>query len=120
MANPSKAKGTKAETELVRWLNGNGFGQAERRALHGSTDLGDVVGIPSMVVSVKMRKQGAQMNFSGWLNDLAGMVLNATKAGACAPAGLLVVRRTGYPDPARWYAVQEVGTWFDIYGELLT
>jgi hypothetical protein len=120
VANPSKAKGTKAETDLVRWLQTQGHSSVERRALHGNADRGDIIGLPSMVVSVKMRKAGAAMDWSGWLNDLRGMVTNATPAGMDDLCGLLVVKRTGYPDPGRWYAVQELHAWFDLYGGLMT
>ena len=121
MANPSKAKGTKAETDFIRWLIKTGWPQAERRVLHGNADRGDVINLTDLVCSIKMRKRGATMDLSGWLRDLDGMRVNARDPNAEEPpSGLLIVRRTGYPDPARWYAIQEAGQWFDLYGELLT
>lgn len=41
MANKSKAKGTKGETKVVRYLQEHGI-EAQRRALAGSKDVGDV------------------------------------------------------------------------------
>lgn len=41
MANKSKAKGTRAETKVVRYLGSFGI-EAQRRALTGSLDTGDV------------------------------------------------------------------------------
>lgn len=41
MANPSKAKGTAAETRVVKYLRSFGI-QAERKALSGSKDCGDI------------------------------------------------------------------------------
>jgi len=41
MANPSKAIGTRAETNVVKYLRGQGL-RAERKALAGSADEGDV------------------------------------------------------------------------------
>lgn len=43
VSNPSKQKGTKAETAVVRWLQDNGFPDARRLAPSGATDKGDVV-----------------------------------------------------------------------------
>ena len=41
MANPSKAKGTKGETRVVNYLLSQGY-KAQRRALSGSEDKGDI------------------------------------------------------------------------------
>ena len=39
MVTRSKDIGTRAETAVVRYLAAHGFPAAERRALHGATDL---------------------------------------------------------------------------------
>ena len=49
MTNRPKAIGTAAETAVVRYLAAHGFPAAERRALHGATDLGDITGTPQIV-----------------------------------------------------------------------
>jgi len=41
----SKQKGTAWETAIVRYLNDHGFPNAERRALSGTQDRGDIAGI---------------------------------------------------------------------------
>ena len=41
MSNPSKAKGTRAETKVARYLSNHGF-PTERKALAGSADKGDL------------------------------------------------------------------------------
>ena len=41
MANPSKAKGTRAESRVVKYLRGLGYG-VRRKALAGSKDEGDI------------------------------------------------------------------------------
>lgn len=48
MTNRPKAIGTAAETAVVRYLAAHGFPAAERRALHGATDLGDITGTPGL------------------------------------------------------------------------
>lgn len=55
MSTKSKAKGTAAEREVVRYL-ANWWPAAERRALSGNKDKGDVAGIPGVVVEVKAAK----------------------------------------------------------------
>jgi len=48
----SKAKGTKAESDVVRYLQ-NWWPAAERRALSGNKDKGDVAGIPGVCIEIK-------------------------------------------------------------------
>lgn len=121
MANPSKARGTKGETDLVNWFHDNGEPQVERHALHGNKDIGDINGVPSLTVSVKAYGPGQKLDLSVWLNELDVMRVNAKPMATMSlPAGLLVVRRTRYPNPGDWYAVQTVSQWWDLYKELLT
>jgi hypothetical protein len=49
----SKAKGTAAETAVVRAYIAAGAVYAERRALSGVLDRGDVAGVPGIVTEVK-------------------------------------------------------------------
>jgi hypothetical protein len=42
MVNRPKAIGTQFETDLARYLQSNGFPDAERKVLHGRYDIGDV------------------------------------------------------------------------------
>lgn len=129
MANPSRNKGTAAETAVVRWFHEQGETQVDRHPLRGSKDVGDIRGVPSCVVSVKMRGRDKPMDFSGWLRDLEVMKRNQLDADRRGhpypdvlgpPAGLLVVRRTGYPNVGDWYAVQRVADWWSTFRELLT
>lgn len=53
MVNKSKSKGTAFESAIVKALNEAGYIHAERRALHGTTDLGDIAGIPGVVIEAK-------------------------------------------------------------------
>lgn len=119
--NRPRAKGTAAETAVVRWFQAQGERQVERHALHGNRDVGDINGLPSMVVSVKAPGQGRPVNFSAALADLEVMKRNATRYdGEELPCGLLVSRRVGYRDVGDWYAVQRLGDWWALYRELLT
>ncbi len=49
----NKDKGTRAETAVVRLARELGFPYAERRALTGGKDRGDITGIPGVVIQVK-------------------------------------------------------------------
>ncbi len=54
--NPSKAKGTKFESDVVAYLRDHGFPNAERRTLHGNQDQGDIAGIEDWVLELKATK----------------------------------------------------------------
>ena len=54
--NKSKIKGTHMETRVVKYLVENGFSRAERRALQGSLDKGDIAGVDDATIEVKNEK----------------------------------------------------------------
>lgn len=62
----SKQKGTAWETAVVRYLTGHGFPHAERRALTGSQDRGDIAGVPGWVLEAKNCARDA---LSGWIDE---------------------------------------------------
>ena len=68
MANPSKQKGTRAETKVVRYLEDHGF-VARRQALAGSDDHGDIEAYrpdstEKIIIEVKAGKQTTAPNRS--------------------------------------------------------
>ncbi len=95
----SKEKGTRAETAVVRWLRENGFAGAERRALQGVADKGDVAGIPGIVVEVKDRRSYA---IPAWLRET-----ETETAAADADHGVLVVKPNGVGETrvGEWWAI---------------
>jgi len=97
----SKAKGTTAETAVVRFLQANGHPRAERRALAGAQDRGDIAGIPGVVIEVKAAKR----------LELAAFIDEAIKE-AERPSGdynLPVVwhKRRGKGSPGDWYVTMD-------------
>jgi hypothetical protein len=90
----SKAKGTRAESEVVKYLQ-QWWPAAERRALSGALDKGDVAGIPGVVVEVKA---AATQLIVPWQRETWKEMLNA---GACRC--ILVVKRPHKP-VSRWDA----------------
>jgi hypothetical protein len=104
MANPSKAKGTAAETAVVRWARDNGFPMADRQPLRGNRDAGDIDLCPGIVLEVK-NHAGAAVGqprpglLAAWMAQAA---LECENAGAVMCP--LVVKRGGTADPGRWFA----------------
>lgn len=110
MANRSKQKGTAYETEIAQYLRSRGWVHAERRALAGHNDLGDITGIPGCVIEAKACKT---FDLPGWLNELEQEVANAR-----ADVGFVFVRRRGTSDRGRDYAVMTVRQACDLLARL--
>ena len=93
MGNPSKNKGTRAESAVVKFLNDHGL-QAERRALSGSEDKGDIKvlnknGKPR-IIEVKAGKQTHNPNrtqLEEWLRQARTEEFNSGM-----PCALCIVR----------------------------
>ena len=88
----SKDKGTRAETAVVRYCRGF-FPAAERRALHGRHDVGDILLAPGIIIEVKAGKaaQTASLRkIRDWIAETQREVVNAD-----ADLGLLVTQRQG-------------------------
>jgi len=104
MARP-KDIGTAAETAVVKALRVHGFPHAERRALAGTYDLGDIVGTVGIVWEVKggeAAKSASDGQIEKWLEETERERLNAN-----AEYGVLVVQRKGIgaPNAHRWWAI---------------
>lgn len=74
MTNRSKAKGTAWERRLVDYLIAHGFPYAERRALEGVNDRGDVAGIPGVVLELKNCKK---VELASWVDEMVVEKRNA-------------------------------------------
>lgn len=96
--NRPKQIGTAGETAFTRYAQACGFPGAERRALHGALDLGDVLLCPGVVVEVKSGKhaQKASRNqIHDWLQETEIERVNSN-----ATIALLVTQHKGI-GPAR-------------------
>lgn len=112
MARP-KDIGTAGETAVVRYLNANGFPHAERRALAGAYDLGDITGTPGVAWEVKAgqaAKTAGDKQVTDWLVETETERVNAR-----ADVGVLVMARAGYgaARAGQWWAV--VPGWAFVY-----
>lgn len=76
MANPSKQKGTKAETAVVRYMVDLGLDDAHRQPLAGAKDIGDVRQ-GNAVFSVKNWKNHTDGDIDKWLLEMEAQRLNA-------------------------------------------
>jgi len=98
----AKQKGTAAETALVRFLVGQGFPGAERRALGGGgsgEDLGDLTGTPGLAWEVKNHKT---YQIPAWLKECETERINAK-----ADFGILAIKPNGVglSNAGQWWAV---------------
>ena len=103
MANPSKQKGTKAETAVVRYLDLRGV-DAVRNVLHGSADEGDIraeIEGLEYCFEVKNRKR---IELAKWMGELS-----REKENAGADCGILVIKPegTGLEKVGKWWVVME-------------
>lgn len=72
MANPSKRRGTYGENRILRFFR-PWFPRAERRALHGTNDKGDLVNVGGFTISCKFQKQ---LRLQEWMRELETQMKN--------------------------------------------
>jgi Holliday junction resolvase len=106
----ARAKGTAAETAVVRFLQDHGYPHAERRALAGSQDRGDIAGIPGVVIEVKA---AARLELAAWADET---IREASSAGVVIETPVLCVKRRGKGSPADWYWIVDGWTMLELIG----
>ena len=97
--------GTAAETAVVRYRRHNGFPQAERRALRGAQDAGDITGTPGVCWEIKggaVAKLASDGQVQDWLDET-----DKERSAAGADVGVLVLQRRGIgvANTGRWWAL---------------
>lgn len=93
----SKRKGTAWESALVAYLRDNGVPHAERRALSGSKDRGDIAGIPGVAIEAKSANE---IKLAAWIDEA-----ETERANDGADLGVLWIKRRGKASPGSGYAV---------------
>lgn len=86
-----------------------GWAHAERRALHGNVDKGDLTGLPGVVVEMKDCKA---LTFGPWLNEAK---LERDNAGA--DIGVVWAKRRGFIDPKDGFVVMDGDTFMRLLKE---
>lgn len=105
MTNKPKAKGTLAETAVVRVLKDAGF-RAKRLTLHGSSDVGDIdCGLDEVCIEVKGGHAAEQASDGQIVKWLAETEKERVNAGA--KIGILIVKRhrVGPANAGQWWAI---------------
>lgn len=90
MTNPSKNKGTSWETACVRYFRANGFPQAERIALAGAYDMGDIRVTSGLIAECKNHKVVTDNLIHEWQAETI-----AEKRNAGADKAWLIIKRAG-------------------------
>jgi Holliday junction resolvase len=108
VSTKSKAKGTAAEREVVNYLK-NWWPAAERRALSGNKDKGDVAGIPGVVVEVKA---AVRQELAKWQRETLAEMANAS-AERC----MLVVKQPykAVPQWDAWLRIDQLPPELRVY-----
>jgi len=99
----NKARGTRFETAVVTFLREHGVTYAERRALSGARDLGDVTGIPGGPV-IECKSQN-RISLAEWLDEADTEAQNAR-----APFGVVWAKRRGKASAGDGYVVMDGNT----------
>ena len=105
----ARQKGTSWETQIVRYLNENGYPGADRSPLRGNKDRGDVAGIPGVCIEAKNCKT---LTPSVWLDELAVEMTNGD-----AETGVVIAKRRGTTDVGKSYALMPVSVWLALLKE---
>lgn len=110
MVNKPKAIGTRTETAVVRYLREHGWPAAERRALRGTCDAGDITGTPGICWSVKggvAAETASDAQINTWRHQL-----DQQQQYAHADVAVLVVKRRGHSTASAgaWWAVLSAAT----------
>jgi hypothetical protein len=101
-----KRKGTAWESAVVAFLAERGFPYAERRALAGAADKGDVTGIPGVVIECKSQNR---QSLAEWLDEA-----DVERDNAGARVGVVWFKRRGFTSPGRGYVLMDGATFTDL------
>ena len=95
----SKRKGTRWESALVAWMREHGHPRAERRALAGRLDVGDVCNALDGDLVIEA-KDAATLRLYDWCDEA-----ERERVAAGARYAFVAVKRYGTSDVGRGYAV---------------
>ena len=98
----SKRKGTAWESEIVNYLRLVGVPHAERRALAGAKDRGDIAGIPGVVIECK---SAARVELAAWVDEA-----ETERENDGAEYGIVAIKRRGRGSGGDGYAVLPVAS----------
>ena len=113
MSNASKVKGTAWESAVAKFLRLNGFRAADRRAPTGNRDRGDITGVSGWLISCK---NVHRFLISEFIEEARQQAKNQDEFeqvdGANTP--VVFLKRVGYSDPGRSFAILEIRDFVDL------
>jgi hypothetical protein len=107
MTDGPRKIGTAWETAVVNHLHQRGILTAERRALHGNRDIGDLTGLPGFLIGCKNERA---IRLALYMDELR--VQRGNLVGGNGVVTAEVVKRRG-SGPGRAYVVTELDDWID-------
>ena len=114
MSRRPKDIGTWTETSVVLWLHDHGFPHAERRALYGSADRGDILVTAGIIFEVK----GGKAAETASDDQIAAWLVEAEKERVNAGADLcpLILKRKGKGrvQAGSWWFIVPSGGWMRL------
>ena len=93
----SRRKGTSWETAIVAFLRSVGVPYAERRALGGNKDRGDIAGLPGIAIEAKSARA---IELSKWVDEA-----EKERANDGARIGLVWIKRRGKTCPGSGFVI---------------
>jgi hypothetical protein len=91
---------------VVRWLQAHGFPLAERRALRGRDDRGDIAGIPGVALEVKNCNR---TELAVWMDEA-----KAEAANAGVSTFAVIHKRRGRGDPGEWFVTLPLSVFSEL------
>jgi hypothetical protein len=93
----SKRKGTAWESQVVEHLRTHGAPYAERRALCGAQDRGDIAGIPGIAIECK---SAARHELAAWVDEA-----ETERANDGADVAAVWIKRRGKTSPGAGFVI---------------
>lgn len=104
-----RAKGTRFESAVADFLRGAGFPHAERRALNGAKDKGDIAGVLDVVIEVKNQ---SRQSLAEWLDEAL-----TERDNAGASIGAVWFKRRGKGSAGDGYVLLDGATFATLLRE---
>lgn len=102
----SRAKGTAWESAVVAYLIERGWPYAERRALHGNADKGDITGLPGVCLELK---SAARVELAVWWEEA-----KAERRNANAATTAVWFKRRGKTSPSHGFVLMDGETYTEL------
>lgn len=105
----SRARGTRWETAVATYLRERGWPHAERRALNGNQDRGDIAGVIDVVIECK---SAARHEPGPWLDEA-----HKEQANGRAAVGVVWFKRRGKTNPGAGFVLMDGHTFTHLLKE---